>query len=277
MGLSTEEIMQLALELSGFESVPADSAIYHPGEDLQSALIGIDLGAAELFIAKQLGFDVVISHHPKGGMSTLNFPEVLTRHVEMMTEHGVPRDVAERAIAARIHDARCQAHAANYDHAPSIARLLDIAYMNVHLPLDEIGRRRMAAVAQKLSADSTVQELLDAFYAELGEFRNAQTRIDVRVGHPSNPLGRVVLAHACGTNGGYPVAKAYFEHGIDTVIYIHCSGPDSRKLQAEFEGKGKNLIVTGHIASDSLGINPFVEALEAQGLRVTRASGVIPP
>ena len=269
--------MQLALELSGFESIPADSAIYHPGEELQNALIGIDLGAAELLLAKQLGFDVVISHHPKGGASMLGFPEVLTRHVEMMTEHGVPQDVAESAIAERIYDARCQAQIANYDHAPSIARLLGIAYMNVHLPLDEIGRRRMVAVAQTLSADSTVQELVDAFYAELSEFRSAQTRIEVRVGDPSHPIGRVVVSHACGTNGGYPVAKAYFEHGIDTVIYIHCGGPDSRRLKAEFEGKGKNLIVTGHIASDSLGINPFIEALEARGLRVTRASGVIPP
>ena len=35
------------------------------------------------------------------------------------------------------------------------------------------------------------------------------------------------------------------------------------------EGKG-NLIVTGHIASDSLGINPFVRGLEKRGVSVTK-------
>jgi len=277
MGLSTAEIMQLALELSGFREVPADSTIYHPGEGIERVLIGIDLDAPELFIAKQLGFDLVISHHPKGGASTLNFPEVLHRHVEMMVECGVPHKRAEEAMAERIYHARCQAQIANYDHAPSFARLLGIAYMNIHLPLDEIGRKRIVATAEKLKPDSTIEQLIEAFYSEMSEFRNAQTRIDLRVGRPQNAIGRVVVSHACGTNGGYPVAKAYFEGGVDTVIYIHCSGPDSQKIKAEFEAQGKNLIVTGHMASDSLGINPFIAELERRGLKVTRTSGIVPP
>lgn len=277
MSLSTEEIMQLSLTMSGFRSLPADSAIYTAGKNLKDALIGIDLDAPELLIARQLGFDLVISHHPKGGSSTLNFPEVLHRHIEMMIEHGVPKDVAEPAMAERIYDARCQAHIANYDHAPSFARLLKMAYMNIHLPLDEIGRKRMVASVKKLRPESTVRELIERFQSDMSEFRNAQTQIEIRVGRPENKIGRVVVSHACGTNGGYPVAKAYFDHGIDTVIYIHCAGPDSRKLQQDFQSKGKNLVVTGHIASDSLGINSFIGELERRGLRVTRASGVVPP
>ncbi len=277
MSLSTEEIMQLAIEMSGFHEVPADSAIYTSGKNLKNALIGIDLDAAELLIAKQLGFDLVISHHPKGGSSTLHFPEVLHRHVEMMIAHGVPEDVAEQAMAERIYDARCQAHIANYDHAPSFARMLNLAYMNVHLPLDEIGRKLMLTSVEKLRPENTVRELIARFQSDMSEFKNAQTQIEVRVGKPENQIGRVAVSHACGTNGGYPVAKAYFEHGMDTVIYIHCAGPDSRRLQQEFQAKNKNLIVTGHIASDSLGINSFIAELEKRGLRVTRASGVVPP
>ncbi len=277
MGLSTAEIMQLSLEMAGLRELPADSAIYHPGQNLKDALVGIDLDTAELLMAKQLGFDLVISHHPKGGEATLRFPEVLHRHVEMMIEHGVPKEVAEQAMAERIYDARCQAQMANYDHAPSCARLLKIAYMNIHLPLDEIGRKRLLASVAKLRPQSTVGELIERFTQDMSEFRNAHTQIELRVGRLENKLGRVVVSHACGTNGGYPVAKAYFEHGIDTVIYIHCSGSDSRRLKQEFEAKNKNLIVTGHIASDSLGINPFIAELERRGMRVTRASGVVRP
>ena len=276
MGLSTDEIMQLSLDMAGFDDVPGDSAIYHPVQSAERVIAGIDMDTPELHMAHQMGYDLVISHHPKGGSSTLNFPEVLDRHVEMMVEHGVPRDAAEAAMAEKIYDAKCRAQIANYDHAPSFARLLDIGYMNVHLALDEIGRRRMAATVDRFRGDDSVQSLIDGLSADHGEFRNAATEIDLRVGEPDNPIGKTVVAHACGTNGGYPVARAYFEHGIDTVIYIHCGGPDSRQLTDEFASRGKNLIVTGHIASDVLGIHPFLDELESRGLSVTRASGLTP-
>ena len=35
-------------------------------------------------------------------------------------------------------------------------------------------------------------------------------------------------------------------------------------------------IVTGHIASDSVGINPYVERLRSEGLDVTTFSGILP-
>lgn len=276
MGLSTDEIMGISLEMAGFDAVPADSAIYHPVQNAERVMAGIDMDVPELWIARQMGYDLVISHHPKGGSSTLNFPDVLDRHVEMMIEHGVPRETAEAAMAERIYDARCRAQIANYDHAPSFARLLDIGYMNVHLALDEVGRRLMDSSVSELQPDAPVSALIERLYESHGEFRNAATEIDLRVGQPDNPIGRVVVAHACGTNGGYPVAQAYFQNGIDTVVYIHCVGPDSRQLKEEFESQGKNLVITGHIASDALGINPFLDELEARGLSVTRASGLIP-
>jgi hypothetical protein len=38
--------------------------------------------------------------------------------------------------------------------------------------------------------------------------------------------------------------------------------------------QGKNLVVSGHIASDVAGINPFIERLESMGLSITRVSGL---
>jgi len=76
----------------------------------------------------------------------------------------------------------------------------------------------------------------------------------------------VAVLHGAGTNGGYPVAACAFRHGIDTVIYIHCSHGAIRHLAEEFPDK--NLVVTGHIASDSLGINPFLAELSSRGIEV---------
>jgi hypothetical protein len=148
--------------------------------------------------------------------------------------------------------------------------------MNIHTPLDEIGRQRLATVTAGLAPEATLSDLVAALQGELTEFRNAETRIDIRMGRSTNPIGRAVVSHGAGTNGGYPVAKAYYEHGVDTVIYIHCAPGESDKLREEFEDAGKNLVITGHIVSDSIGINPFIAELERRGLAVTRMSGVIP-
>ena len=59
------------------------------------------------------------------------------------------------------------------------------------------------------------------------------------------------------------------------MIYIHCRPADAKKLIDEV-GEAKNLIVTGHIASDSVGINPYVDRLRGEGLDVTTFSGIIP-
>ena len=274
--MNTDDIMTLALELAELDSIPADSMIYHPGRAIRRVLIGIDIDSAELWLAKQLGFDLALSHHPKGSHATLDFAEVLRRHLDQMILAGVPREVAEPIIDAKVAEARARAHSANYDHNPSVARLLDMPYMNIHTPLDEIGRRRMAAVAAEAPPEAPISALIGALEGALPEFRNAETRIDVRMGHPTNPIGKAVVSHGAGTNGGYPIAKAYFDYGIDTVIYIHCAPNESDRLREEFRDKGKNLVITGHIASDSIGINPFIAALEARGLEVRRMSGVIP-
>lgn len=273
--MNTNELMQLALELAGMDEIPADSAVYHPGEGIRRAIIGIDMETPELLLAKQQGYDAVIAHHPVGDTARLHFAEVLWTHLEQMLAAGVPEGVARPLVEEKIESTRMQLHAANYDHAPSMARLLDVPYLNIHLPLDEVGRRMMVESVQKLPAEATVADLVRQFKADMPEFQTALTDFQLRVGAPDNALGRVAISHAAGTNGGYPIAKAYFDHGADTVLYIHCSPADSLKLREEYEGTGKNLVISGHIASDAVGINRYADELERRGLELTRVSGVL--
>jgi hypothetical protein len=78
---------------------------------------------------------------------------------------------------------------------------------------------------------------------------------------------------AAGTNGGYPIAKLYFQHGIDTVIYLHIDYGDILKLQEE-QLRG-NLVIMGHLAGDSIGLNALADKLEEQGIETVRL-GIIP-
>ncbi len=267
--------MAIALEMAGLTKIPGDSSIHHPGDGIERILIGIDLKQAELKIAQDLGYDCAIAHHPRAGRSILRYHEVLLRHVDQMVKAGVPPDVARATMEETVESRRVLASMENYDHAPSVARLLGMPYLNIHTPLDEIGRRRLAEVVESFDPERTVGELIETLRASFGEFRSAETEIEVRVGSAGNRVGRVVMSHGAGTNGGYPVARAYFDHGVDTVLYIHCRPEDAKRLRQEV-GSDKNLIVTGHIASDSIGINPYVERLRSEGLEVTTFSGILP-
>lgn len=273
-GLGTDEIMSLALEMAEMHHPPADSTIYVSGSELKRVMFGIDIGTAELLLAKQLSCDGVIAHHPAGGTAKLNFPEVLTRHVELMVEHGVPTPAARDAIQAMLTRALLRSQADNFDHVPSVARLLEMPFLNVHLPLDEIGRRMMVETIdvhlESLDHPALVQDAIDALNG-MPEFADARTRIMVPVGAVDRPLGRIAVVHGAGTNGGYSVAKAYFDAGINTVLYIHVAPEDAQRLRAETAG---NLIVSGHIASDMIGINPFVAKLEERDVEVIRMSGL---
>lgn len=265
--------MSIALSLVGFDSIPADSAIYVEGKTIKKVLFGIDADVPELLLAKELGYDAVISHHPKGGLAVINFHQVFGRHIQQMVDAGIPKHEAGEAVRSKMRALEVEMHTKNYGHAVDVARLLKLPYMNIHTPLDELGRRIMAQkIKQETGKDSTVGDVVSAL-KRLPEFKNAKTDVEIRLGKPANPAGKTVVSHGAGTNGGFEIARTYFKHGINTLIYIHISPSDLEKLKAEGVG---NLIITGHIASDSVGINPFIRELENRGISVTRL-GIVPP
>ncbi len=270
---TTEHLMQIALDMAGWDATPGDCAIYYPGTRIGHVLMGIDAGSAELFMARQLGYHAVIAHHPVGYAGP--FWDVYHLHVGLMVAAGVPADVAEQAVEARIEAFKAASQRENYDHAASVARLLEMPFLNIHSPLDEVGRRIMQRTVDEQLArkrDSTVADIRDALM-RLPEFAVAHTRMQNPLGSWDAPAGRVVVSHGAYTNGGYPVARAYLTHGVNTICCIHFPLEDAQRLAQE--GVRGNILVMGHIAGDSVGINPYVARLRESGLEVTTFSGII--
>lgn len=271
--VTTERLMQFGLDLVGWHEIPPDSAIYYPGSRISHVLMGIDVGAGELFMARQLGFHAVIAHHPAG--YTGPTWEVYRYHVQQMTAAGVPQDQAEAAVAGRVRDLQARAQMQNYDHVSSVAAMLEMPFLNVHAPLDELGRRVMQETidSQLLKKPgATVRDARDALLT-LPAYRASKTEMLVALGAWDAPAGRVVVSHGAYTNGGYHVARAYFLNGVDTVCCIHFPPEDAQKLANE--GIQGNLLVMGHIGGDSVGILPYVARLRQEGLEVRTFSGII--
>lgn len=269
--MNTRMIMDMALEMSGIDYVPEDSEIYVEGEAIKKILFGIDIDSSDLYYAKANGYDAVIAHHPQANI--INSNEVYKDHIKIMKKYGVPEEVAIKAVKKKYEELRISVQSRNYDNTISIAKMLEMPFLNIHQPLDEIGRRLLQEKVNEVcnNEKATLKDVVNA----LGGFKEmqvARTKVELLIGDENGIAGKTVVAHGTYTNGGYEVANAYFENGVDTVIYIHISYSDYVKLKNENKG---NLIISGHIASDAVGINPFVDALRKKGLEVTTIKGII--
>jgi putative NIF3 family GTP cyclohydrolase 1 type 2 len=263
--IDTEEIMKIGLELANWKKLPYDSAIHVRGKNIRKVLLTIDVTVAELMLAKSIQCDAVIGHHPIG-TAALNFHRVFDRHINYMVEHKIPKDIAEHAVQKLKAKAELRAHANIYDDVVSAAKILKMPLVNIHQPCDEYMRK---VILKKINS-TKVKYVGDIVRSveELPEYKNADTRVKVRYGSAKNEVNRWSLVVAAGTNGGFPIAKAYFDHGISTVIYLHIDYNDLTKIYEE-KLKG-NLIVLGHLAGDSIGLNALADKLQDKRIDVIR-------
>lgn len=271
--MNTAQIMQLGLELAGLSEVPADSGIIVEGDNIKKVFAGIDIEAAEIMLAKELGYDLVLTHHPTAGSPRLNLHQVMVRQIDRMVEAGVPINKAQKAIRERIEQVGRALHVANYDRAASAARMLKMPFVGLHIIADILTEKRVAAHLQTFDEKprARVGDVVEALL-EIGEYKNALTRPKIVAGAEGDYAGRVWVTMARGTGGGPHVAKAYFEAGVGTLVVMHMQ---EDVIKAAREQNIGNAIVAGHMASDSVGMNWILDALEERGLEITRAGGIV--
>ena len=271
--MNTEDIMKIALDLAGLESQPEDSGISVPGEDIKKVLMGVDMETPELLVAKEIGADCVISHHPKAGMQILDFHKVMERQIDKMVSFGVPINKAQKALEKRKSVVDLNNHVRNYGRFDTAAKLLGISYMNIHMPADIIGENAVQHHLDEVFSGRPKASLDDVIEAIgfMDEYKKSLSKPIIRVGKGKDYSGRIAVLMAGGTNGGAEVFKAYFEAGVGTIICMHVPEDVREAIAAQNIG---NIIVAGHMASDSIGLNRIADAIEAAGVEVVRGFGI---
>lgn len=274
--MTSEDIMEAALDLAQLTEIPSDSGIHVRSDSVREVFATIDCDVSDLLLARELKCDTVLAHHPEG-TAALNGWRVMRNQIEQMVECGVPVAKAEAALQRRMQQVDLNSHARNYGRVVQAARLLKLAFLNVHVPCDVITRRLLAEKLARFNdpkSRATVAEVIDALQ-EFPEQQAAATTPQVRLGAADRLAGRVAVAIGGYTNGGVDVLRAYFEAGIGTVLMMHFPEADLR--EAREQRLAGNLIVTGHMASDSIGVNFYLDELQRLGLKIVRAGGIVVP
>ncbi len=274
--MNTERLLEIALELAGLDKISEDSGVVVHGEGIKKVLFGVDMETAEILLAEKLNVDCVVTHHPKTGYPQQNLYQVMSDQIQRMVKAGVPINKAQKALRNKKDKIERGLHPANYDRAASAARLLNMPYIGIHTPCDILAEN---TVQEHLDArlldkpEATLQDVVDALM-ELPEYQNTKAQPKIRVGGKKDYAGKVFVTMAGGTGGGADVQKAYFEAGVGTLIVMHM--PED-VLDAIKEQNIGNVIVAGHMASDSVGINKVIAKWEEEGIEVIRCSGVVDP
>jgi hypothetical protein len=271
--VTTERLIEVALELAGWSDLPPDSAIYYAGTRISHILLGIDVGSAELFMARQLGYHSVIAHRPPGYPGPVW--EVYGWHTTQMEEAGVPPATAREAVARQVELLESTALLENYDRIPSVARLLEIPFLNILSPLESVGRRLlMRRVDEACGANPhlTIAQLRDSLLS-LPEFVQALTPPRLALGDWSLPAGKVAVSHGAYLPPDASIARAYLENGVDTLVCAGFAGDDVRQLKENGGVKGA-ILTLGSLATASLGLNPYITRLRAEEIEVTPFSGI---
>jgi putative NIF3 family GTP cyclohydrolase 1 type 2 len=270
------EIMAMANRLAGCAQTPADSQVYVDG-DVRRVFFGIDVDLGELLLARSLGADGVIAHHPIGSRARLGLTAVIEGHEAQMRAEGIPAGVARATMLDRQRPVAHALHTTNYDRVVDAARQLKMPMMNIHLAADLIGRQYFIDfVGRAVEGRATTVGSLIGQLKTIPEMEASLVQPELWLGEAQNPIGRWVVQMAAGTNGGAPVYRTYYEHGIDTILAMHIDERDLRELE-HLQRSEANLVITGHMPSDSIGINRIIDALEQEGLEVIAGSGVIRP
>jgi len=270
--MDTQQMMKMALDLAGLDAMPGDTAILVPGGNVRRVLMGVDMDTPELLLARQLGFDCVVTHHPRNTSPELI--DVMDRHLELMAACGVPAERAREIVEAKKAARHYPWHSQNTRRSESAARLLGMPFLCIHSPADYISERRLQRFLDERfagRADATLGEVVDSM-EEIDEYRKSVRKPVIRVGGRDSPAGKILVSVTGLTNLGAEGLKAYFDAGVGTVIHMHLQ---EKEVKAAAEWKSGNVIVAGHMSSDSIGLNEIARAWEAAGLEVTAMSGIV--
>lgn len=248
-----------------------------PKGKVKKVLVGIDAGSTEVLLMDRLnergeGFDLLISHHPEGhALAALH--EVMDLQVDMYAAVGVPVNVAHALISKRMKDVELRFHPLNHAQGIDAAKLLGVPMLALHTIWDNMGNQFMQDFLEKKGEFETVGEIVDAML-ELPEYEEAQRQRSGPIivsGGKNSRAGKIALFFTGGTNPSKELYVEFAKAGIGTVIDMHM-GKDAidemRKLHI-------NVINAGHMSSDSIGANLFLDTLEEKGIEAVACSGLI--
>ena len=274
--LSTEE--QQEYDLEQLSNPYSDTRILYGdvNREVKTILTGIDIEIGELLLAENLrskgkNIDLVLAHHPEG-KAVAALHDVMHLQEDILYKLGVPINIAEDIMSSRIAEVKRGLMPLNHNRAVDGAKILDIPFMCAHTPADNL----VNGFLERLFANNNPETVGDVvkILKEIPEYHEA-IKINagpiIFVGNKDRRAGKIFVDMTGGTSGSDDAFKQLAQAGVGTIVGMHIG----EKHRKEAEKNHINVVIAGHMASDSLGMNLLLDGLENEGIEIICCSGLI--
>lgn len=271
--LSSQEKEEFDSE--SLENPYSDSRILHIADDkeIKKILVGIDIEPAEILLAKEIGgIDLIISHHPIG-KGLANLADVMELQCDVLNQYGVPINIAEGLMKEKISEVARGINKVNHQRTVDAAKILGFNLICLHTVCDNLA----ADFLKKKIENKNLPRIEDLMklLKEIPEYKEAikiGAGPKIFVGSSENHCGKIALVEITGGTEGSPkLYEKMAQSGIGTVVGMHIS----EEHKKEAEAANINAVIAGHISSDSLGVNLFLDELKKRRLEIIPCSGLI--
>lgn len=244
-----------------------------PDRSVKKIIAGIDVEGDELLVARHLGdIDAAIAHHPRG-RALVGLEDVMHMQADVLNQYGVPINVAEGMLRKRISEVSRSLSPGNHFRAPRLAQLLDMPYLCTHTVTDNLVFQFLKNFVEKKKPE-IVGEILDMLL-EVPEYQQAKrdgVGPWIFAGRSQNRTGVIAITEITGgTEGVHDIYEKMAQAGVGTVLAMH----QSERHRKFAEQAHVNVVITGHMSSDSIGMNLFLDELEKGGIEIVPVSGLI--
>lgn len=270
---------KIGFDLDRLKNPYADSRVIAGSLDreIKTIITGIDMETPEILLAKELNrdgakIDLILAHHPEGhALQGLGEAMKLQEHI--MGKAGVPLNTMEKILAPRIAEVKRALHADNFNRVSMAAELMGFAFACFHTLADN----QVYAFLEKNISSKKFRKVKDVIEAllKIPEYKISAeqgNKPEVVTGSLESYAGKIVAAEMTGGTSGSEKMFEKLEHaGVATILSMHC-GEKHREMA---EKHHINVIVAGHMASDSLGMNLLLDEFEKRKVKIIPASGLI--
>ncbi|MCK5493884.1 MAG: NGG1p interacting factor NIF3 [Candidatus Omnitrophica bacterium] len=252
-------------DLDSLNNPFADTRVlYENSEDnISSMIVGVDVEVGELVLVDRLRakgekIDLVVSHHPQG-KAYAKFYEVMDVQADIFVQKGLSLSLSDNFLNERKFQVERKVSAANHSRTVDAARLLDINFLCMHTPCDNLAYQYLNKVLSKENP-ATLGDIMDILY-KLPEYLDAAKKGNppkLVIGNNKSRCSNIHLEFTGGTEGPKNIYNLLSAKGIDTIIAMH----QSEEHFNQCKQANINVIFASHIASDNLGINLMLDHLE---------------
>lgn len=239
-------------------------------------LVGVDIGPGELMLCEALAqrgkpVDAVLAHHPEG-RAHARLSDVMYLQTGALAGYGVLKNISEALMDERAREVETSVGVSNYNRTADAARLLGYPLLCAHTPCDNLVNAFVTELMEREQPETLddVCKLLRSVpeYAAAARDGNPPSIV---AGTAGRSAGKIFVDFTGGTGGPKEYARLLSDAGVSTMICMHM-----RKEALDVAKEARlNVVIAGHMPSDSIGLNLFLDRLQARGVEIVPCSGLI--